>query len=78
MKITGYPAFMAWAFIHVLYLVGWGHRIGTVYQWAWSLVLTKNRGQRLITVEDAYAEIEHRTPREEARPERPFAVGTTP
>jgi NADH dehydrogenase len=59
LKLTGYLAFMAWAFIHVLYLIGWGHRIGTLYHWAWSLVFTKDRGQRLITVQQAHGEIDH-------------------
>jgi NADH:ubiquinone reductase (H+-translocating) len=56
LKLTGYSAFLAWAFIHVLYLIGWGHRLGTLYHWAWSLVFTKDRGQRLITVQQAAAE----------------------
>ena len=59
LRLTGYLAFMAWAFIHVLYLIGWGHRIGTLYHWAWSLVFTKDRGQRLITVQQARGEIDH-------------------
>ncbi len=50
LKVSGPPAFWMWAFIHVLYLIGWGHRIGTLYHWAWSLLFTRNRGQRLITV----------------------------
>jgi NADH dehydrogenase len=53
MQFTGHTAFAAWAFIHILYLIGWGHRIGTLYHWAWSLLLTRNRGQRLITVAEA-------------------------
>ena len=26
-----------WAFIHVLYLIGWGNRLGTLYTWARAL-----------------------------------------
>jgi len=54
MRLTVPPAFGAWAFIHVLYLVGWGHRFGTLYHWAWSLLLTRNRGQRLITIDQVH------------------------
>jgi len=57
-KMTGLPAAMVWALIHVLYLVGWGNRFGTMLLWTWSL-FTRNRGQRLITVRQAYAEIPH-------------------
>jgi NADH:ubiquinone reductase (H+-translocating) len=59
LRMTGPVAFGAWAFIHVLYLIGWGHRVGTIYHWTWSLLFTRNRGQRLITVEEAYEELEH-------------------
>jgi NADH dehydrogenase len=51
LQLTGPTAFGAWAFIHILYLIGWGHRIGTLYHWAWSLLFTNNRGQRIIIVE---------------------------
>ena len=51
LNLTGPTAFGAWAFIHVLYLIGWGHRIGTLYHWAWSLLFTNTRGQRIIIVE---------------------------
>ncbi|MGH8909928.1 MAG: NAD(P)/FAD-dependent oxidoreductase [Egibacteraceae bacterium] len=50
-KVTGLPAFLSWAFLHVLYLIGWGNRFGTLYSWAWSLLLTRSRGNRLITGE---------------------------
>jgi NADH:ubiquinone reductase (H+-translocating) len=57
LKMTGFVAFGAWAFIHVLYLIGWGHRIGTMIRWSWSLVLTSNRGERLISLEQAQDEV---------------------
>ena len=49
MKLTGIPAFAAWAFIHIMYLVGWGNRLGAIYTWLRAMVLSKNRGHRLIT-----------------------------
>jgi len=61
MKMTGVLASMVWAFVHVLYLIGWGNRFGTLYRWVWSL-FTRNRGQRLITVQEAYAEITREEP----------------
>jgi NADH dehydrogenase len=53
MKFTGLIAFLMWSFIHVLYLIGWGNRIGTLYTWLRGLVFSKNRGHRLITFEGA-------------------------
>jgi NADH dehydrogenase len=48
-KVTGLLAYMMWAFVHVWYLIGWGNRIGTIYQWFRNLVFTKNRNHRIIT-----------------------------
>jgi NADH dehydrogenase len=46
--ISGFPAWLAWLFIHVLYLVGFRNRIAVLFQWAWAYV-TFNKGARLIT-----------------------------
>ena len=53
MKFTGFLAYVMWGFIHVLYLVGWGNRLGTLYTWLRALVFSKNRGHRIITFEQA-------------------------
>ena len=52
--VTGWLAYLIWAFIHVLYLIGWGNRFGTLYNWLRSLVFSKNRGHRIITYEVAH------------------------
>ena len=31
MKFTRFIGYVMWAFIHVLYLIGWGNRLGTLY-----------------------------------------------
>ena len=49
LKVTGVLAYAMWGFIHVAYLVGWGNRLLTLYQWARNLVFTKNRNHRIIT-----------------------------
>jgi NADH:ubiquinone reductase (H+-translocating) len=54
MKVTGFLAFLMWGFIHVLYLIGWGNRLGTLYTWLRALVFSKNRGHRIITFEQAH------------------------
>ncbi len=48
-KVTGLIAYVMWAAVHVWYLIGWGNRVGTMYQWARNLVFTKNRNHRIIT-----------------------------
>ena len=47
-KVTGFLAYVMWVFIHVLYLVGWGNRFGTLYTWIRALWLSHNRGNRII------------------------------
>jgi NADH dehydrogenase len=45
---SGFPAWLSWLFIHVIYLVGFRNRIAVLLQWAWAYV-TFNKGARLIT-----------------------------
>jgi NADH dehydrogenase len=46
--ISGFLAWLAWLFIHVLFLIGFRNRIIVLVQWAWSY-FTYERGARLIT-----------------------------
>lgn len=48
LKMTGFIAWIAWFFIHILYLVGFKNRVAVMTQWAWSYLFSK-RGARLIT-----------------------------
>jgi NADH dehydrogenase len=52
-RFTGLIAYLMWGFVHVLYLIGWGNRVGTIYMWLRALYLSKNRGHRIITYEEA-------------------------
>jgi NADH:ubiquinone reductase (H+-translocating) len=45
---SGFPAWMAWLFIHIIFLVGFRSRVAVLIQWAWAYV-TFNKGARLIT-----------------------------
>jgi NADH dehydrogenase len=56
-KVTGLLAYLMWIFIHVMYLVGWGNRLGTLYTWARALWLSHNRGNRIIAVPTARQEL---------------------
>ncbi len=44
----GYPAWLLWLFVHLLYLVEFENRVIVLIQWGWSY-LTRNRRARLIT-----------------------------
>ena len=47
-KLSGYPAWLVWLFIHILYLVEFENRLLVIVQWGWNY-LTRNRSARLIT-----------------------------
>ena len=46
--ISGFMAWLAWLFIHILFLIGFQNRMLVFIQWAWSY-FTYERGARLIT-----------------------------
>src|SRR5215212_450580 len=48
MHLSGVLAWMVWAFVHILFLVGCRNRLLVIFQWAWAY-LTFNKGARLIT-----------------------------
>src|SRR5271169_2817536 len=50
-ELSGYFAWLAWLFIHILFLIGFLNRLLVMIQWAWSY-LTYERGARLITGSD--------------------------
>lgn len=47
-RLSGFTAWLAWLFIHLLQLVGFQNRVLVATQWAWNYV-TRNRDARLIT-----------------------------
>jgi NADH dehydrogenase len=46
-RLTGFPAWVVWLFLHLLYLVGFRNRLSVLVSWGWSY-LTWDRGPRLI------------------------------
>jgi NADH dehydrogenase len=46
-RLTGFPAWVAWLFLHLIYLVGVRNRLSVLLSWGWSY-LTFDRGPRLI------------------------------
>jgi NADH dehydrogenase len=48
LHFSGYLAWMAWLFIHILFLIGFRNRAMVMAEWAWDYV-TYNHSARLIT-----------------------------
>src|SRR5213079_3042984 len=46
--LTGILAWLAWLFVHVIFLVGFRNRLAVLFQWAWAY-FSFNKGARLIT-----------------------------
>ena len=57
LRFGGYLAWLAWLFIHLLYIVQFGNRVLVLVQWAWSY-LTWAKSARLIT----YPAVENPSP----------------
>jgi len=53
-RLTGFVAWVAWLFLHLLYLVGFRNRLSVLVSWGWSY-LTWDRGPRLILEQDGRA-----------------------
>ncbi len=51
-KFSGYVAWLAWLFVHLLYITRFENRVLVLLQWFWNYV-TRNRTARLITNEPA-------------------------
>jgi NADH dehydrogenase len=61
LHIFGYFAWLAWLFVHLLFLIGFRNRLFVMIEWAWAY-LTYNHSARLIT-----------DPREKEQVEKPRA-----
>jgi NADH dehydrogenase len=46
--LSGFVAWLAWLFIHILMLIGFRNRLSVMLQWTWAYVVAQ-RGPRLIT-----------------------------
>jgi NADH dehydrogenase len=54
LRLSGLLAWLAWLFIHILYLIEFENRLLVLVQWAYNYV-TRNRSARLITGVDPMA-----------------------
>ncbi len=51
LRLTGFPAWFIWVFVHLMSLVGFQNRLVVFVQWVWGYI-TQDRGNRLITQRD--------------------------
>ena len=58
LHLSGRLAWLAWLFVHIVFLVGFRNRLLVLFQWAWAY-LTFDKGARLIT---RNFQSEHRPP----------------
>jgi NADH dehydrogenase len=47
LELTGFPAWLAWLLVHLLFLIGFDNKLTVLIQWAYSYV-TYKRGARII------------------------------
>lgn len=50
-KLTGFPAWVVWALVHVMFLIEFDNKVIVMTQWMWNF-FTRNQGARLITGRD--------------------------
>jgi len=48
LRLSGLPAWLAWLFVHIMFLIGFRNRFLVLFEWAWAYV-SWQRGARLIT-----------------------------
>jgi NADH dehydrogenase len=53
LHLSGLPAWLAWLFVHLMYLVEFDNRLLVLIEWAYNY-FTRNRGARLITGFDPF------------------------
>ena len=47
LRISGFPAWLVWCFIHILWLIGFRNRFAVMFEWGWAY-FTRQRSSRLI------------------------------
>jgi len=53
LRVSGFPAWLLWIFIHLLYLAQFQNRLLVLAQWMWSYI-TRNRSALLISERNTY------------------------
>ncbi|MFA6108129.1 MAG: NAD(P)/FAD-dependent oxidoreductase [Candidatus Latescibacterota bacterium] len=48
LHVAGWPAWLAWIFVHIGYLIEFDSKVMVMFQWGWNY-LTRKKGARLVT-----------------------------
>ena len=54
LQLTGFIAWLAWLFIHIVYLIGFKNRITTLLHWTVSFI-GRGRSERAVTTQQVFA-----------------------
>ena len=65
-RVSGFPAWVLWLGVHILYLIGFRNRLLVMFQWAWAY-FTYEHGARIITPQMREPQP---TPEQPAQPEK--------
>jgi NADH dehydrogenase len=57
LNLSGYPAWLAWVFVHIWYLIEFDNKLIVMIQWAFDY-FTRKRGARLITGQTSWRDAE--------------------
>ncbi|NOX36818.1 MAG: NAD(P)/FAD-dependent oxidoreductase [Calditrichaeota bacterium] len=57
-QLAGFPAWLAWLFVHIWYLIEFDNKLLVLFQWAWDY-FTRKKGARLITGEPPFPAVRH-------------------
>lgn len=57
LKLCGWAAWLAWLFVHLIFLIGFRNRFAVLFNWMWSY-FTYQRGARLITSQQPRSQIQ--------------------
>ena len=52
LRVSGFPAWFLWVFVHLMYLVEFENRLLVFVEWVYNYI-TRNRGARLITKDNS-------------------------
>jgi NADH dehydrogenase len=47
LRFSGFPAWLVWCFVHILWLIGFRNRFAVLFEWGWAY-FTQQRASRLI------------------------------
>ena len=50
LRLAGFPAWLAWLFVHLMLLVGFRNRVFVFFEWLWAYLTTQPRARLILQV----------------------------